>query len=376
MIMILPNRHQSSFTRLAICGLILSGATLHDWIMPQGDLAAQQPGSYIKVTVSGKRITGQLLASDSTSFALLQTDGRMQHLQHAEVKEMSEISGTFRPMSPSSLKDRMLKLAPKGYEVTNTGNFVVVHPVGTADQWAYPFEKLLGRFNSYFSVRDFNLNRPQFPLVVVVYATRSEFLRVAQKRDVANADNMAGFYSPTTNQVITYVQAQGLDKEWNSNHLTLVHEALHQFAFNSGIHNRWGVTPKWASEGLAVMFEAKGVNDSRTYTQRQHRIHQVYLAQFKNYVKAERHKGLLQQLVESDRYFEKDPHLAYTISWSVMFYLAENQRRELSSYLKTVAQLPNFTQYSPADRLQHFANHFGSDFNILEHRIVRFLEGL
>ncbi len=343
---------------------------------PLSNALAGEPGSLVKATIDGKRFTGKLLASDGRSFVLLQADGKALVLQHTKAKEFAKINASFRPLKTDVLRDRMLQLIPKGYEVTNTGNYVVIHPTGTANQWAIPFEKLLGRFTGYFDVRGFDLNQPEFPLVVVVYATRAEFLRAAERRGVNDPANVAGFYSPLTNQVITFVQTTGMDQQWDSNHLTLVHEALHQYAFNSGIHNRWAPTPKWASEGLAVMFEARGVYDSRTYTRQADRIHRVFCDRMKKLAKGQDFKGFIGQIVESDRLFDQDVEFAYAVSWATMFYLAEHRPRDLSAYLKSIAQLPNFSDYNSAARLQDFARHFGSDFKMLESRIIRFIDEL
>src|SRR5436190_8860041 len=43
---------------------------------------------------------------------------------------------------------------------------------------------------------------------------------------------------------------------------TMIHEATHQVAFNTGLHSRIGENPRWVVEGLATVFEAPGVRNS------------------------------------------------------------------------------------------------------------------
>ncbi len=46
---------------------------------------------------------------------------------------------------------------------------------------------------------------------------------------------------------------------------TIVHEATHQIAFNSGLHQRLSDCPKWFSEGIAMYFETPDL-DARVRT--------------------------------------------------------------------------------------------------------------
>src|SRR4029079_18377404 len=47
---------------------------------------------------------------------------------------------------------------------------------------------------------------------------------------------------------------------------TIVHEATHQIAFNSGLQTRYADLPLWLLEGMAVYFEAPDLDSSRGWT--------------------------------------------------------------------------------------------------------------
>ena len=54
----------------------------------------------------------------------------------------------------------------------------------------------------------------------------------------------------------------GVTAHASENSATIIHEVTHQVAFNCGVHTRFNDVPRWVSEGLATMFEAKGVWNS------------------------------------------------------------------------------------------------------------------
>lgn len=332
----------------------------------------------ISVVVAGKEYVGRPLVWDAEQYVLLQRDGEIKTLNTASTSEFAKTSDDFQPLSDQQLALDLWDEFP-GYEVTRTGKYVVVHPSGKADKWAWPFETLYDQFTQYFQVRNFSYRDSQFPLVVVVLESRNEFVQFSYQQGVRQAAQLAGYYSPTTNRVITYdhvgngFDPSGSDR-WDENMLTLVHEALHQFSFNTGIQNRWGQSPKWASEGLACIFEARGVFNSHKFTRKSDRIHLLYLQQLNGMIREGKTKGFVKQLVENDRTFQQNPTMAYSASWALMFYLSEHDPAGLSRYLNTISERPGFQKYSATDRINDFAQEFGTDFNGLEARVVRFLE--
>ena len=81
--------------------------------------------------------------------------------------------------------------------------------------------------------------------------------------------------------------ARSNSRAWQQNEATIIHEATHQMAFNTGVHNRFAPTPVWLAEGLGTMFEAPGVWDWRNHPDRSERINRGRLAQFRQW----RHTG-------------------------------------------------------------------------------------
>ncbi len=156
----------------------------------------------------------------------------------------------------------------------------------------------------------------------------------------------------------------------------MIHEATHQTAFNTGIHSRFVPTPLWVAEGLATMFEAPGVYNSRAFPRRSDRIHRGHLRQFNEVVLPRSRHELLASLVASDRLFRTHPSAAYATAWALTFYLMETDRGSYGEYLARTADRPPFEDYPSAERTADFVAVFGDDWRMLEARLLRFIAGL
>ena len=68
-----------------------------------------------------------------------------------------------------------------------------------------------------------------------------------------------GHYDPASNRVFLFDATKDAGYDWSENADTIIHEATHQTAYNVGVHKRFIAAPRWMVEGLATMFEARGV---------------------------------------------------------------------------------------------------------------------
>jgi hypothetical protein len=324
----------------------------------------------IKVVVDGKTVLGRPLAATSREIVMLRRDGRMLELAVSDLEKLEESGQPFTPYSSLQIQEHLQKLFGKAYEVTRTPHYVVVHPPGMKRIWADPFEELYRRFTHYFAVRGYTMQNPEFPLVVVVFDSRAEFGRVARRDGIADPDSLAGYYSTESNWIVTRNEPHA-----DVNSSTLVHEALHQFAFNTGIHQRWAANPRWCAEGLATMFEARGVNDSGRYSLDNDRINSwcldIVLDRLDKDPDAIR--GLLENLIAGDRLFEKDTELAYAVSWGLTWFLCETRPADFDRYLQRIAARPGLMPYPAADRIADFREAFALDFSMLEAHLVRYV---
>jgi len=157
---------------------------------------------------------------------------------------------------------------------------------------------------------------------------------------------------------------------------TVVHEAAHQTAFNTGIHSRYSPPSRWIAEGIGTLFEAPGVYDSRRYRQSAPRLNRSQLENFRVAFADGIPKGSIQALVSGDRLFRASPRAFYALSWALTYMYAEQEPRRLSEFLKVTAGRRAFMDYSEAQNVQDFIRVFGPDFQMLRSRIHRTMMAL
>jgi hypothetical protein len=175
--------------------------------------------------------------------------------------------------------------------------------------------------------------------------------------------------------VTLYDQGAGQSsrRTWLENDATIIHEATHQMAFNTGVHNRFAPTPSWLAEGLGTMFEAQGVWNWLSYPDRRDRVNRPRLAEFRHWLKNGRKKGDFAQLLGSDRQFQANPSAAYAESWAWVFFLTETYPQKFAEYVRRVAARNDFEDYPLAQRMADFTTVFGGDLRMLEKHFLDFI---
>jgi hypothetical protein len=337
--------------------------------------AAAGEASAVRLMLNGRPVEGKPLHKDSQRLYLLGRDGALFDFRPHEMSDLTALGTGFRSYSQAEIRGQLVREFGKRFEVSGTGHYLVVHPAGQRDQWAQRFEDLYRSFVHYFSARGFRPRAPQFPMVAVVFSGRDEFARFAAADGGPPAAGLLGYYSMKSNRVLLYDQTS-MGRDWHENAETIIHEATHQTAFNTGVHSRFSATPRWLAEGLGTMFEARGVWDSQRYTRLADRLNAGRLASFRQYAATRRKKGTLAEMVASDRMFHTSVDGAYAESWALAFFLAETEPRKFMTYVAKTARLTPFADYEGPQRLKDFTDIFGSDLGMLEARMLRFVDGL
>lgn len=346
------------------------------WAVPAG--AAQPAAWTLELTLHGRRIEGMPLAWDRQQVVLLGRDGQLWQFHPGQAREFRKVSDRFQGYCASELRASLLRQLGKHYEVSGTGHYLVAHPAGMKDQWADRFERLYRTFIRYFSVRGFSLQEPPFLLIAVVCKDREDFLRQAAAGQIAAGRGLLGYYSTQTNRIVLYDPTGTVpaSERWQQAAMTVIHEATHQVAFNTGVHSRYSPPPMWVAEGLATMFERVGAGQADPNGTRQARLHPGWYRRFQEDPAGQQRSQRLAELVASDGLFDSEPVWAYAASWALSFYLAETQPRQYAEYLQRTARHPPFQPASAAQRIADFTAVFGEDWRMLDARLRRFLEEL
>ena len=305
----------------------------------------------------------------------LKRNGEMLDLHPSDIKN-PQVTRRFTPFSQSETRGELLREFGKHYEVTGTGNYLVVHPKGYRDLWANRFEQLYRSMTHFFRTRGYPMKKPLFPLVGIVFHSRAQYDAYCARVLNHHAGGSVGLYMESTNRIYLFDATQGKgtqSREWEENLGTVMHEVAHQTAFNTGIHVRRGGTPGWIVEGLGCMFEAKGIYDTSRFKLREHRINYSRLWRFKKY-SIDEVEDQVTSMVSSDKLFRREPLTAYATSWALTFYLSERQPREYVRYLKMTAAHEPFDGYSSKERLREFTQVYGKNFRKLAMQLVRYMQ--
>jgi hypothetical protein len=329
-----------------------------------------------RARVDGKMVEGKPLAWTETQMLLLGRDGRLYDFNPKLAKEAMKTSPRFFGYTPLEMKSELQQEFGKRFDVSTTRHYLVVHPSGERDQWAGRFEELYTRFTQYFRVRGYSPQEPPFPLVAIVFRNEAEYFRHAAAGGTPMRPGTLGHYDPTSNRVFLFDAVGEAGGDWSQNADTIVHEATHQTAYNVGIHRRFAAAPRWMVEGLATMFEARGVWDARSDHSQTDRINAGRFRDFQDYASTRRKPGTTAQLIASDQMFRADPGAAYAEAWALSFYLCETQPRLYASYLAKTAARSEFSEYSAAERLADFQELFGREWKQFEAKFLRFIEDL
>jgi len=338
---------------------------------------AEGPANFMMATqVEGKRLEGQPLVWDQRQMFLLGRDGQLYDFAPQEAKNSRKIGRGFRGYSIPEMRQRVREEFDRSFEISTTNHFVVVHPRGEWSAWSERLESLYRSFVHYMNVRGFSIQPPAVPLVAIVFRNQSEYYRFAAAQGSKLQPGTLGHYDPQTNRIFLFDANSGRrGGDWSDNAETIIHEATHQTAYNVGVHRRFAEQPRWLVEGLAMLFEARGVWDARSIYTRKDRILGDRLEDFRRGLES-RPKGRIKQLVVSDQPFRTNARAAYADAWTLTFFLSETRPMQYSNYLARVAARKPFSKYSARARLADFIQAFDSDLEMLEVRMQRFVEEL
>lgn len=334
-------------------------------------------GALLTLEVNGRRLDGTALEWSKSEVVFLARDGGLATFHPGEAKNFRKLGDRFRGFTASELRAELSKELGKDFEISSTGHYLVAHPPGQSGKWSENFEDLYRSCAHYFSVRGFRLAEPQFPLVAVVYRNQADFMRQARAEGANINASVLGYYSPMTNRISMFDIGAGKPskQDWRMNNETIIHEATHQTAYNTGIHRRFGAAPRWVVEGLGTLFEAPGVYNSRANGSQGARINRGRFDDFRSLL-ASRKPGTLNELVANDRLFQMNASRAYAEAWAFTFWLVETRPQLYAKYLQTMAARPIFQEYTPEARLADFTKVFGANFKLLEAQFVQYMEAV
>lgn len=280
-----------------------------------------------------------------------------------------------------------------GFKVHNTAHYVICYNTSPAyARWCGSlYERLYDAYFNFWRRRNIDVHEPDF-LVSLVFRDQPSYASYGSRELGETVSAVIGFYSLSTNRMTTYditgIEAfrQPGDRTGSLKHIndilsrpgaertvaTLIHEATHQLAFNSGLENRFADNPLWLSEGLAIYFEAPDLSAARGW-RKIGAMHPARLRTFQN-SRAQRPPDSLRSLLTDDNGRFRDASRAeqsYAEAWALCYYLMRQKPAEFRTYLQAVGQKKVLQQDSAEVRLRDFQQAFGGTWEEVDTEFLR-----
>jgi hypothetical protein len=315
----------------------------------------------IQVRVGGEQIVGKPISWDDHLIYVMERDGAITSFLTQEAQDYQVLSKEFKLFSKNELRNQLQRKFGKNFEVTSTGQFLVVHPAGQRDLWANRFEQLYRSMLPYFKVRGMKVRPSALPFVAIVLRTQAEYARFMREFEDVDVGSSLGMYLSWTNCIYLYDVTAGQpdSEDWYINNEVIIHETAHQTAYNIGVQRRKGADPRWVTEGIGTLFEARGVWDSNRYRDFSDRVNMGRLRWFRDHVNDSNSLEIIKNLIASDRLFEHQVLTSYATCWAMTFYATERRPREYTRYLQRMYDRPAFDLYSSDKRISDFVAEFG-----------------
>ena len=365
-------------------------------------LAAQRAPAldYITLMESGQRrqLDGRIeVEAEDGGVLLLARDGALWPIPKEEIAERRKDNKPFAPLSREELAKKVTANLPAGFRVHSTRHYLICYNTSPAyAHWVGSlYERLFGAFYNYWQRRKVELKEPEFPLVAVVFDSRSSYAEYARHELGDATGSIIGYYSLKSNQVnmydLTGVEELKFSGDRNSSArinailsqpaaertvATIVHEATHQIAFNSGLQQRYADIPFWVSEGIAIYFETPDLASSKGW-RNIGGINRVNLLNFRKSLR-ERPADALTRLLSDDKPF-RDPKLAtsaYAEAWALNYYLLRTHEKAYVEYAQELSQLSPLVEEGEEFRLSMFKKHFGEDLAKVDAEFLRYMRGV
>lgn len=347
--------------------------------------------------------TGRVLARSDEATWIMDPFGEVVHLPASQITHLEVASPVFHSASVDAFLKRLRSELPREYEVKASRHFVVAAPRETLAAYAEIFERVLGEVSRFLAARNLPASAPALPLVAIVFASQTHFKDYCQQDHTPWSRDLRGYYSLKTNRVVVLDALNSLVEPGNSTPAdrlsserpamllggtlsartidTIIHETTHQIGFNVGIHSRFGLSPQWLVEGLALHLESSRVRirGHGRILKPSEQINPERLDWFCREYSRRRTLGDVAALVASDEFFNRRSFDAYSLSWALTCYLSTGRSKaentKFADYVKRLATRGPFENYSAEERLSDFRNAFGDPAEI-ERELLRFLDDM
>ena len=376
--------------QLVIVVLLLSGSPANAQDTPSTPPAKLERIEFASSDGSAE-LTGSVIAeAPDGTILVLRPNGSVHLIMAAQKPQRMSLSETFRLMDADELSRDLLLQTGDTFGITRTEHYVICS--ASSDEYAafcgdlleLVYEQYFDFFGQHEAVK-----RPANKLPIIVLGSTPQFQEFAQRQhpDISFEDT-PGYYSVRDNSVML-LDLSGdpriASRSAIRRHLaamprqmaTVVHEAVHQLAFNSGLQVRMADNPLWFSEGLALYFET-GSERTRLLWNRPGRVNAVHHPTFVQLANGGTLPISISELIQSDQAFEESEKIAaaYAESWALVTFLISREREGFDKLATRIAERKALVGMSPEQRLREFEDAVGKSADEIEELMTRYVSRL
>lgn len=288
---------------------------------------------------------GQLMVEESTSAIYI--------VPGVDPAARRSIDEPFAYLSDEQMADFLRQQMGASFRVVQTEHYLLCSaatPLYT-EYCGKLLERVHDQFYQFFADRGLTLQPLRGRLPVIMLAGKDALQQFAsQQHPETDFSETPGYYSLRHNQMLIggavasrpFRRATDVAREMRE-HVreveTIVHEAVHQLAYNSGLQVRYADNPMWLSEGLAVYFESTSGRSSLGWS-RPGEVSRLHLPTLKPARPLNRMPYALSELAVSPQGFAQQDLMAasYAESWAIVHYLAVRRKEALIRLLQAYQQ--------------------------------------
>ncbi len=304
---------------------------LGDLDHPQNERLAVRDGD-------GNRVVARYLVGSGDARIVMLPDGR---LEAYDAQLTAPTDDPFVPMSMDEIRDRWLadeRLSKLGMKSIQSQRFLFLY--NTSEPFIRAtrtiLETMYPAVRKYFQRTKIETHEPEFPLVVIAFATDDQFQEFKRM-----PEGVVAYYDSTLNSVSMYEQSRlnrvAPQVAIMNSISTVAHEGVHQILHNIGVQQRLSRWPMWLSEGLPEFFAPTSTGAGAKW-KGLGAPNDLRMKEIVDDVKRGQRLGSgihLERLVQLDAFDSKE----YAYSWGVIHWMARKHRDELFACIREASEL-------------------------------------
>lgn len=318
-----------------------------------------------------REVKGEVLVEAQNGGMMLRgDDSRIWLIQPNEIIHRKRDDAPITPASAEVVSARLLEELGPTFSIYPTQHYLIAYDCSEpyVQRVGALFEQLHRSFFTFWKNQRWDLDEPDYPLVGIVLRDHDSFMNYAENDIGETANSVIGYYHLSSNRMTTFNVPN-----WERNVATIIHEATHQLAYNTGMQRRFADNPMWVSEGLATFFESPDMRNPGRWRSIG-RVNQVNLARWRQYVRSRPEESLATLIADDQRFRSAaTATTAYAESWALTYFLIKTRRDEYVDYLRELSEGKPLAERTRPERIEMFERVMGDSLVDLDKAFMTYM---